>query len=238
MPDDAVSTRRSALAASVRSWGREVKPRRADLKRDLGAAIPSAIAAVPDGMANGVLAGVSPVHGLYASFVGRVAGGLSASTKMMVITTTSAAALTAGSAVASVPDDQRSEALGWLTLIAGRGIYQPTLEEKKSVLLEFFGMCREEMPELPALGKMKQLAGQFTKGLVGGAQFRQTLYHSHSAEEILDNITTYFHTLETGKEYGDGLVEADETVIESCDAFTSPASAAGSTAESFHATAN
>lgn len=121
--------------------------------------------------------------------------------------------------------------------LAGREIYQPSLEEKKRVLLEFFGMCREEMPELPALGKMKQLAGQFTKGLVGGAQFRQTLYHSHSAEEILENITTYFHTLETGKEYGDGLVEADETVIESCDAFTSPASAAGSRAESFHATA-
>ena len=120
--------------------------------------------------------------------------------------------------------------------IAGREIYQPGLEEKKRVLLEFFGMCREEMPELPALGKMKQLAGQFTKGLVGGAQFRQTLYHSHSADEILDNITTYFHTLEAGKEYGDGLVEADDTVIESCDVFSSPASAAGSTAERFHAT--
>lgn len=57
-------------------------------------------------------------------------------------------------------------------------------------------MCLEEMPELVALGKMKQLAGQFTKGLVGGAQFRQTLYHSHSAGEILENITTYFDTLE------------------------------------------
>jgi len=107
--------------------------------------------------------------------------------------------------------------------IAGRGIYEPTLDEKKAVLLEFFGMCREEMPELPALGKMKQLAGQFTKGLVGGAQFRLKLYHSHSAEEILDNITNYFRTLETGKEYGDGLVEAEDTVIESCDAFTSGA---------------
>ena len=103
--------------------------------------------------------------------------------------------------------------------LAGREIYQPSLEEKKSVLLEFFGMCREEMPELVSLGKMKQLAGQFTKGLVGGAQFRQTLYHSHSADEILDNITNYFHTLENGLRYGDGLVEAEEPAIDSCDAF-------------------
>jgi tRNA-dihydrouridine synthase len=121
--------------------------------------------------------------------------------------------------------------------LAGREVYQPSLEEKKTVLLEFFGMCREEMPELVALGKMKQLAGQFTKGLVGGAQFRQTLYHSHSANEILDNITTYFHTLETGKEYGDGMVEAEETVIESCDAFTSNAPVAGSRQKSLQATA-
>lgn len=105
-------------------------------------------------------------------------------------------------------------------VIAGREPYQPDLNEKKAVLLEFFEMCLEEMPELPALGKMKQLAGQFTKGLVGGAQFRQTLYHSHSVEEILDNITTYFNTLTSGNDYGDGLVEAEVPQIESCDAFT------------------
>jgi sulfate permease, SulP family len=114
-----IRTRRSALVASVRSWAAEVRPRRQDLKRDLLAGVPSAIAAVPDGMANGVLAGVSPVQGLYASLVGRVAGGLTASTKMMVITTTSAAALTAGSAIAGVPEAQRSDAVLWLTLIAG-----------------------------------------------------------------------------------------------------------------------
>jgi tRNA-dihydrouridine synthase B len=107
--------------------------------------------------------------------------------------------------------------------IAGREIYQPNLEEKKSVLLEFFGMCREEMPELVALGKMKQLAGQFTKGLVGGAQFRQTLYHSHSADEILENITIYFESLTRNATFGDGVVEAAEPdlEIESCDAFSS-----------------
>ena len=77
------------------------------------------------------------------------------------------------------------------------------------------------MPELVALGKMKQLAGQFTKGLVGGAQFRQTLYHSHSADEILDNITTYFETLERRQTFGDGFVESDadsDLEFDTCDA--------------------
>src|SRR5436190_2382044 len=104
-------------------------------------------------------------------------------------------------------------------VLAGREPYQPDLAEKKDVLLEFFSMCREEMVELVALGKMKQLAGQFTKGLVGGAQFRQTLYHSHSAEEILDNITTYFETLEARETFGDGVVEADSDLeFSSCEA--------------------
>ena len=94
-------------------------------------------------------------------------------------------------------------------VLEGREPYQPDLEEKKSVLLEFFEMCLEEMPEIVALGKMKQLAGQFTKGLPGGAQFRQTLYHSHSVQEILDNITIYFGSLSVGTTFGDGIVEAD-----------------------------
>lgn len=105
-------------------------------------------------------------------------------------------------------------------VLAGNEPYQPDLDEKKHVLLEFFGLCREEMPEIVALGKMKQLAGQFTKGLVGGAQFRQKLYHSHSAEEILDNITVYFNALTESNQYGDGIVEAEAEVIDSCSAFT------------------
>ena len=105
-------------------------------------------------------------------------------------------------------------------VLEGREPYQPDIAEKQAVLLEFFGYLQEEMPEIVALGKMKQLAGQFTKGLVGGAQFRQTLYHSHSAEEILDNIGIYFNTLAEGKGYGDGQIEAEAVNIESCDAFT------------------
>ena len=40
------------------------------------AGIPGAVGSVPDGMAASVLAGVNPIHGLYASLVGPIAGGL------------------------------------------------------------------------------------------------------------------------------------------------------------------
>ena len=83
-------------------WLRSVAPERRTLKSDAMAGLPTAIGCVPDGMAASVLVGVNPIHGLYANFAGPVAGGLSASTKLMVITTTSAAALAAGSALENV----------------------------------------------------------------------------------------------------------------------------------------
>lgn len=83
------------------------------------AGLPGAISSVPDGMASGVLAGVSPVSGLYAAFAGPIAGGLSSSTRLMVITTTSAAALAAGSALENVDPDDRSQAMVLLALLAG-----------------------------------------------------------------------------------------------------------------------
>jgi SulP family sulfate permease len=70
-------------------------------------------------MDSAVLIGVNPVHGLYASFAGPVAGGLTASTRLMVITTTTAAALAGGSAVSALDGDRCPEALFLLTVLAG-----------------------------------------------------------------------------------------------------------------------
>ena len=50
----------------------------------------------------------------------------------------------------------------------GRPPFEPTLEDKREILLEYFDLLRADMPELPAIGRMKQLAGQFTRGLQGG----------------------------------------------------------------------
>ncbi|UDG97913.1 SulP family inorganic anion transporter [Rhodococcus opacus] len=107
------------VGAAVRGWVGARLPEKRHLKVDLVAGLPGAIASVPDGMASGVLAGVSPIHGLYASLVGPVFGGMQTSTKLMVITTTSASALAAGSALAEVPDADKSSALILLTLLAG-----------------------------------------------------------------------------------------------------------------------
>lgn len=105
--------------------------------------------------------------------------------------------------------------------LAGRETFQPTLEDKRAVLLEYFDMLREDMPEIAAIGKMKQLAGQFTRGLQGGALFRTTIYHSHSVTEILDRITEYFEAISTGQPYygeGKAVEEEDAPVLDSCEA--------------------
>jgi SulP family sulfate permease len=109
----------SDLVKPVRQWLRSVAPERRYLKADAAAGLPGAIGSVPDGMAASVLAGVNPIYGLYASFAGPIAGGLTARTKLMVIAPTSAAALAAGSALAGVDPADRGEALFLITLLAG-----------------------------------------------------------------------------------------------------------------------
>ena len=107
--------------------------------------------------------------------------------------------------------------------LAGRELFEPSLEDKRAVLLEYFDMLREDMPELAAIGRMKQLAGQFTRGLQGGALFRTTIYHSHSVEEILTRISEYFEAVAAGRPYyGEGkAVETEEApVLDSCEAAT------------------
>lgn len=100
-------------------WLHSVRPNRRHWRQDLLAGLPGAVSSVPDGMASAVLAGVNPIYGVYASFVGPVAGGLCTSTRLMIISTTSAAALAAGSVVADLEPAQRPEALFLLTIIAG-----------------------------------------------------------------------------------------------------------------------
>jgi SulP family sulfate permease len=114
-----MSEKFGAFGRSTLHWIRGRAPEKGTTRSELVAGIPGAISSVPDGMAASVLTGVNPVHGLYASMVGPVAGGLSSSTKLMVITTTSASALAAGSAVSVFAEADRSRVLFLLTVLAG-----------------------------------------------------------------------------------------------------------------------
>jgi nifR3 family TIM-barrel protein len=102
----------------------------------------------------------------------------------------------------------------------GRPIFEPSLADKRAILHEYFDMLREDMPETPAINRMKQLAGQFTRGLQGGALFRTSIYHSHSVEEVLDRIEKYFEAIENGRPYyGEaGAPVEDAPVLDSCEA--------------------
>ena len=101
--------------------------------------------------------------------------------------------------------------------------FQPSLADKQAILLDYFDMLRADMPEIPAIGRMKQLAGQFTRGLQGGAFFRTSIYHSHSVTEILDRIAEYFDAIATGKPYGKASEVDDLTPdpeLDSCEAMS------------------
>jgi len=107
------------LKAPFVAWWETVRPGPGELRRDAVAGLPRAIGSVPDGMASAALAGVSPVFGLYASFAGPLAGGLTSSTRLMVITTTTASALAAGSFLASVSPENRTASLFMVVILAG-----------------------------------------------------------------------------------------------------------------------
>jgi nifR3 family TIM-barrel protein len=109
--------------------------------------------------------------------------------------------------------------------LAGREPFQPTLDDKREALIEYFDLLRADMPEFAAIGRMKQLAGQFTKGLVGGGRFRQVIYHAHSVTEVLERIGEYFETVAAGRAYvgeggADDEPEQEAPVLDSCEAAT------------------
>src|SRR5574340_186022 len=108
-----------ALRAAVRRrlWTR--LPRGAALKRDAMAGLSSAISNVPDGMANGALLGVNPVHGLYGTIFGPAVGGALSSTQLMMITTMAAASLSAAQALGGLEGQARADGLFAMVLLVG-----------------------------------------------------------------------------------------------------------------------
>jgi sulfate permease, SulP family len=106
---------RAGLVAAVT----ELRPRRRALPADVGAGVTLAVALLPDGMAAAVLAGVNPVHGLFAAMFGPVVGALTTGSTFMTVTATAALALGVGEALRG-----RASVAALVTLTVLVGLFQ------------------------------------------------------------------------------------------------------------------
>src|SRR5574338_658454 len=109
----------SRLREAVANTTPEAAPSRQSLLKDALAGLNSAISSVPDGLAAGILVGVNPLYGLYASIAGPVTSSILSSTQLMLVVTTSASALAAGQALAGLTGPARERSLFALVLLIG-----------------------------------------------------------------------------------------------------------------------
>jgi tRNA-dihydrouridine synthase B len=76
---------------------------------------------------------------------------------------------------------------------AGVEPFAPDLGDKYALLLRYYEMCRDVMPERIALNKLKQLIGQFSLGgLPGSANLRAAVQRSASPAEALAQLEAFF----------------------------------------------
>jgi SulP family sulfate permease len=86
---------------------------------DLLAGLVNAVVTIPGGIANGVLAGVNPVYGLYSIMLGTPIAALFTSSVIMNVDSTSATSLATLDALSGIPESQHLAYLVVLALLVG-----------------------------------------------------------------------------------------------------------------------
>lgn len=109
----------SRLREAVANAARKRLPGRKSILQDGLAGLNSTLGSAPDGMSNGILAGVNPVYGLYATMIGPFVGAFFTSTQLMIINSTSAAALAANQALTGLTGEQRDRSLFLMVVLIG-----------------------------------------------------------------------------------------------------------------------
>ena len=89
------------------------------LKADLSAGLTTALVAIPDGIASAILAGLNPIHGLYALMIGTPIAAMLASSQFMYVANTGALAIGTGGALEGYSGEDKVAALVVLVLLAG-----------------------------------------------------------------------------------------------------------------------
>lgn len=88
--------------------------------------------------------------------------------------------------------------------LRGEPITEPTLRERRGVLLRYFRQLAASIQaedadrlERGTLGRIKKATGYFTKGLPYGARLRERIFHSHTVRDATDFLNEYFDLLES-----------------------------------------
>lgn len=80
----------------------------------------------------------------------------------------------------------------------GLPVFQPQPADKQWLLLRYLEMLLETLVEYQAMGKLKQLIGQFFIGLPGATTLRRDLQHAKSTAEQREIILRYFEPFLSG----------------------------------------
>lgn len=164
---------------------------------DLKAGVVLGTESVPDGLAAGLLAGVNPVHGLYAYLAGTLGGALATGSLFMTVQTTGAMAVL----VSDVPQTQdpaiSEQALATLALLTGAVMLGLGLARMGS-LVRF-------IPTAVLVGFINAVAVNIVLGQLGNV----TGYDSDGSNRILRAVDTLAHAARFS---GPALVVAGVTV--------------------------
>ncbi|UJP11076.1 SulP family inorganic anion transporter [Microbacterium sp. KUDC0406] len=106
-----------SIRSALRRWTARFGDR-STVGGDIRAGVALGVESVPDGLAAGVLAGVSPLYGLYGYMLGTLGGALTTGSVFMTVQATGAMAVIIGD-VPEVRGDDGAGAMAMLTLIAG-----------------------------------------------------------------------------------------------------------------------
>ena len=87
--------------------------------KDLAAGLTTALVTIPDGLASAVLAGLNPVHGLYALMISTPVAALAMSSQLMYVANTGALAVATGSALRGYSGETLVQALIVVTFMVG-----------------------------------------------------------------------------------------------------------------------
>jgi nifR3 family TIM-barrel protein len=80
-------------------------------------------------------------------------------------------------------------------LLQGKRPYQPTLADRRDLILFHFGLLRDSEDGMHALHKIRTFTGWYTHGLRNGKALRQKIQSLDSIEAFLDEVDGFFETL-------------------------------------------